>query len=212
MKEHENGARIYAINEESAVVECTWPKDGRPDIPMPYSDEIFNGSEYQFAAHLMFNGFVQEALNVVKAIRDRYNGKNRNPWDEFECGHNYIRSMAAFGMLIACSGFTFNMNENSIGFAPKIYETQQTKVFKTFWSVNEAWGAYEQNEKGFRLKILWGTLKLKNITIKDQANAKFRIKTTDMNELALTSDGNGMISFKEIIEIHEKQELIGIIQ
>ncbi len=33
-----------------------------------------------------------------------------------------------------------------------------------------------------------------------------------MNELALTSDENGMISFKEIIEIHEKQELIGIIQ
>ena len=29
------------------------------------------------------------AVKVVKAIRDRHEGRKRNPFNEPECGHNY---------------------------------------------------------------------------------------------------------------------------
>ena len=38
----------------------------------------------------------EEAVRVIRGVRDRYDGKKRNPYNEMECGNNYARSMAAF--------------------------------------------------------------------------------------------------------------------
>ena len=46
-----------------------------------------------------------EGVTVVKAVRDRHDGIRRNPWNEFECGSNYARSMASYALLNAFSGF-----------------------------------------------------------------------------------------------------------
>jgi len=61
---------------------------------------------------------VAEGLEIVAAIRDRYDGEKRNPWNEFECGSNYARSMANYALLLAMSGFEYNMAEGRIGFDP----------------------------------------------------------------------------------------------
>ena len=41
------------------------------------------------------------AAKLVKYVRDRYDGRRRNPWNEMECGSNYARSMAAWNCLLA---------------------------------------------------------------------------------------------------------------
>ena len=46
------------------------------------------GIEYQVASHLIYEGLLEEGLSVVRAVRDRYDGFRRNPWDEVECGHH----------------------------------------------------------------------------------------------------------------------------
>lgn len=141
MRDHENGARLYAVNDEAATVICTWPKGGRPTIPFPYADEVMNGFEYQFAVHCIMEGLVEEGLAVVKSIRDRYDGRGRNPWNEFECGHHYARSMAAHGLLVALAGFEFDKGAGHVGFTPVVHQDR----FKTFWSLDGAWGTYEQD-------------------------------------------------------------------
>ena len=45
------------------------------------------------------------AEQVVRDIRDRYDGKKRNPFDETECGHHYVRAMAAWSVLKAFETF-----------------------------------------------------------------------------------------------------------
>src|SRR5690606_27376078 len=42
---------------------------------------------------------------VVKAVRDRHDGRKRNPWNEAEFGHHYARSMSSWSLLTALSGF-----------------------------------------------------------------------------------------------------------
>ena len=59
-----------------------------------------HGYEYQVACHMIQEGMVAEGLEVVQAIRDRYDGFKRNPWNEIECGNNYARSMASYALLI----------------------------------------------------------------------------------------------------------------
>ncbi len=46
-------------------------------------------------------GFKEEATKVAKAVRDRHNGANRNPFNEPECGDFYARAMASWALLDA---------------------------------------------------------------------------------------------------------------
>ena len=90
------------------------------------------GFEYQAAASMILYGKIEQGLELVKAIRDRHNGENRNPWNEMECGSNYARSMASYSLLLALNGFSFDMTQNSIGFAPRICRDE----FSTLWALD----------------------------------------------------------------------------
>jgi uncharacterized protein (DUF608 family) len=156
MKNFENPCRIFALDDEKGVVNCTWPHHNAPKIPVPYSTECFYGSEYQFACQMIFEGLVTEGLDVVKNCRKRFDGKKRNPWNEFESGSNYVRSMAAYSLLIALSGFKFNHKDRMIGFDPRI----NAGKFRCFWSCGCAWGEYIQNDKSITLNLLSGELSI----------------------------------------------------
>ena len=156
--------RTYALNEESGLLICTWPRGERPGYTLDfYSDEVWTGIEYQVASHLIYEGFVKEGLTIVKGVRERYNGENRNPWDEIECGHHYARAMASYSLLLALSGFSYSAPEKRIGFSPRINK----KDFRTFFSVGSGWGFYSQkigdNKANIQLEIKYGSLSLKKL-------------------------------------------------
>jgi uncharacterized protein (DUF608 family) len=98
---HANMQRVYAVADEPGLILCSWPRGSRPHFPFVYSDEVWTGIEYQVASHLIFEGFVEEGLAIVKGIRKRHDGSRRNPYNEFECGSHYARAMASWGLLLA---------------------------------------------------------------------------------------------------------------
>ena len=71
--------RAFAGTKDKGLIICTWPKGGRPERVMLYSDEVWTGIEYQVAAHLIYEGLLEEGLALVKAARDRYDGIPRPP-------------------------------------------------------------------------------------------------------------------------------------
>jgi hypothetical protein len=117
-----------------------------------------HGYEYQAAAHMIQEGLIQEGLEVVKALRDRYDGAKRNPWNEIECGSNYARSMASYTLLLALSGFEFDMVNKYIGFAPP----SAPGSFRCFWSLDCAWGTYERHGDRIILRVEQGVLALQS--------------------------------------------------
>ncbi len=157
--DHHNVQRTYALNDEQGLLLCSWPHGGRPKLPFPYSDEVWSGIEYQVASHLIFEGFIDEGLEIVRAVRNRYDGYKRNPWDEVECGHHYARSMASWGLVLALSGYSCDMTEGCVSFSPKINRDD----FSVFWSTGSAWGVYRQwkdsetGEMKQEIKQLYGT-------------------------------------------------------
>lgn len=100
-RDHYNNMRTYATADESGTLLCSFPDGERPEIPFPYWGECFTGHEYMFATQLLDYGFKEEAVKVAKAVRERHNGKNRNPFNEPECGSYYARSMSSWAMLEA---------------------------------------------------------------------------------------------------------------
>jgi non-lysosomal glucosylceramidase len=137
---HVNCQRSYALEGEAGLLLCTWPRGGRPAFPFPYSDEVWTGIEYQVAATMIAHGLVEEGLRIVEGARARHDGAKRNPWDEPECGHHYVRAMSSWGLLLALSGFRCSVPERWMEFAPRTSPEQ----FRCLWSSGVAWGVYSQ--------------------------------------------------------------------
>ncbi|WP_051264985.1 GH116 family glycosyl-hydrolase [Nakamurella lactea] len=96
---HANDKRSYVAADERGLVNAAYPRGGRPRRPFPYWAEVWTGIEYTAAIGLARLGRQADALTIVSDIRDRYDGSRRNPFDEVECGHHYVRSMASWGLL-----------------------------------------------------------------------------------------------------------------
>ncbi len=158
---HANPQRIFALGDEGGLLLCSWPRGQRPLLPFVYSDEVWTGIEYQVAAHLIYEGYVEEGFRIVRAVRNRYDGERRNPWNEVECGNHYARALASWSLLLALSGFRYSAPQKLLGFEPRV-NLERGEKFASFWSVGEpGWGWYEQERKGSSftasLRVLHGS-------------------------------------------------------
>lgn len=158
-----NPCRIYCLNDEGGLVICAWPEGSqKPVIPAPYSQETMNGFEYSAAIHMIMTGMVDEGMECVSAVRRRYDGERRNPWNEFECGSNYARSMASYALLNAYSGFEFDMTKGMIGFNPL---RAQDGHFRCFWSLDSGWGEFVLTPDTAELFVHYGTLEVESLRL-----------------------------------------------
>lgn len=96
-----NCGRDYAFPEEPSLKMAWYPEGSMPEKPFPYYGENMTGFEYVVAANLAQRGDFATAEKVVRDVRARYDGRKRNPFDEAECGHHYVRAMAAWTVLSA---------------------------------------------------------------------------------------------------------------
>ena len=96
-----------------------------------YGDNTFDASEYQDA---IFN--------------------------EVECGNHYARSLASYGLLLANSGFEFDIPNKTIKFKTK------KKPYKTFFTTNNGFGVISIKNGEYNVDMLYGDLKDINIIIK----------------------------------------------
>ncbi len=159
MREVANVWRNYALNDEQGLLICTWPQGAKPAVPLTYATECMTGFEYQAACHMIQEGLLEEGLSVVRQVRDRYDGRKRNPWNEMECGSNYARSMASYSLLPALSGFSYDMGKGYIGFDPQI----NADDFRCFWSLGTGWGRFSRDTDGLELTVLAGELRLTSL-------------------------------------------------
>ncbi|HWQ91896.1 MAG TPA: GH116 family glycosyl hydrolase, partial [Clostridia bacterium] len=125
----------YACGAEGGLLLCSWPKGGELSLPFVYSNEVWTGIEYQVASHLMRLGSVKEGLDIVRACRDRYDGRVRNPFNEYECGHWYARAMASYALLFGLSGARYDAVEKILYVDPAIKGD-----FRCFFSTATGYG------------------------------------------------------------------------
>ncbi len=178
MRAFANPWRVFSVNDESGTIICAYPPEvQKPAIPVPYCEETMTGFEYAFAGLLAAHGKVKDALRVVKAVRDRYDGEKRNPWNEIECGSNYARSMASFALIPILSGFAFDLPHKWIGFYPRV----QTTPFKCFWSLETAWGQFELRDQSAKLWVAEGSLCLSAFGIAAKNIQQVKIDGKEVN-------------------------------
>jgi non-lysosomal glucosylceramidase len=179
---HFNHMRTFALNDESGLLMCTFPLGNRPKTPVPYFNELMTGFEYTAAVHMLYEGMIEQGLRCIKAIRSRYDGHRRNPFDEAECGHHYARAMTSWAAVLALTGFRYSGVSRIMEFA--------IKEGTFFWSTGYAWGTLSQEpaaeEIQVRLRVLSGDLWLSKLILGSECEHKI----IDFGEDFVIREGN----------------------
>lgn len=162
LSQHANAQRPgYAMGHEPGLLLCSWPRGNKPTLPFVYCDEVWTGFEYQVASHLIHEGFVDEGLTIVKALRSRYDGRTRNPWNEYECGNWYARAMSSYALMGALSGFRYSAVDRTLYFAPKL----KVRPFKSFFSTAFGYGTIFLDDRTVSIKIIEGELPIEKLIL-----------------------------------------------
>ena len=96
-------------------------------------------------------------MECIRAIRDRYDGAKRNPFNEQECGWHYARSMASWSAILALSGFQYSGVDKTMSFT--------SKPGRYFWSNGYAYGVCEVSADAVKLELLKGSLELNSLSL-----------------------------------------------
>jgi uncharacterized protein (DUF608 family) len=167
---HVNPQRpTYACGNEGGLILCSWPDGDKLSLPFPYSDEVWTGIEYQVACGLIFEGMVDEGLSIVRTLRARYDGRCRNPFDEYECGHWYARALSSYGMLQALSGARYDAVDKVLHLQPSIRGD-----FRCFLSTATGYGTVGVREGKPFLDVGSGTIEVRDIRFTPQPSARTR--------------------------------------
>lgn len=154
LTDHTNPQRpSYALGDDGGLLLCTWPRGGQITIPFIYSNEVWTGIEYQVASHLMLEGLVDEALEIVRTCRKRYDGRIRNPFNEYECGHWYARAMSSYGMIQGLTGIRYDAVTKTLFIDSKIGDN-----FESFFSGQTGYGLVGLKNGVPVVKMTEGTL------------------------------------------------------
>lgn len=160
LSDHVNPQRpSYALGNEGGLLLCSWPKGGMLSLPFVYSNEVWTGIEYQVASHLMLMGQVKEGLEIVRTCRDRYDGRIRNPFNEYECGHWYARAMASYGLLQGLTGVRFDAVDQTLYIDSKVGD------FISFISTENGFGTISLKDGKPSLQIAHGNITVKKVMV-----------------------------------------------
>jgi uncharacterized protein (DUF608 family) len=157
--------RVYCTEDDQGLLICTWPNGGRPEVVTQYSDEVWTGIEYAVAGVLLQEGEPELAMQVISAVRDRYDGSKQNPWNDIECGDHYVRAMSSWGLLEAASGYHYDAAAATVAFAPVIGAGDFRAPFVT----RDGWGTFSQTAADGTLTammtIAYGSLSLESVSL-----------------------------------------------
>jgi len=173
LREHANPQRpSFALGDEGGLLLCTWPKGGKLSLPFVYSDEVWTGIEHQVAAHLMLMGNVKEGLDILRTSRNRYDGRVRNPFDEYECGHWYARALSSYGYLQCLTGVRYDAVEKTL------FIDSKTGDFTSFIATETGFGTVNLKGSQASVNIYSGSLQVEKTIIsgKEALTAKINYK------------------------------------
>ena len=157
---HANPQRpTYAAGKDGGLLLCTWPKEGKLSLPFVYSNEVWTGIEYQVASHLMFKGEVEKGLEIVRVCRQRYDGRVRNPFNEYECGNWYARAMSSYAMIEGLTGVRYDAVDHTLFIDSKIGD------FTGFLSTETGFGNVGLKNGNPFIKVVYGKIDPRKIMV-----------------------------------------------
>ena len=156
LSDHVNPQRPgFGTGKDGGLLLCTWPRGDQPSLPFVYSNEVWTGIEYQVASHLMMHGEVEKGLEIVREVRKRYDGRVRNPFNEYECGHWYARALSSYALLQGLTGLFYDAVDKTLHINSQIGDD-----FQCFISTETGYGLGGLRNGEPFLEVIFGTIEV----------------------------------------------------
>ena len=209
--------RYYAAAGDAGLVMCSFPhgkikpKSGKESYA-GYLNECMTGFEWQVAAHMLWEGMIEQGLAIGKAIYDRYQPAKRNPYNEVECSDHYSRAMASYGAYMAACGYQYDGPEAKLAFGPRL----SPEDFRAAFTTAEGWGSFtqkvESGKQSAGLELRYGQLVLKEFSLDavEGTSATDAEVTLDGQQIESTFEKTAnkyVIKFAQPITIKSEQKL-----
>jgi hypothetical protein len=169
----------YAMGHEAGLLLCSWPRGQKPTLPFIYSDEVWTGIEYQVASHLFEHGLLDEGLAIVRAARGRYDGRARNPFNEYECGSFYARAMSSWALLGSYLGVRYSRAKRTLWFVPA-GERKHDARLQALLTTASGWGTVRRDRDGVSVRMIEGSLAVDRVVYRRGR----RVKSVDLRVVA----------------------------
>ena len=174
------------------------------DLWVDQANTCWTGVELAFASFLIYEGFYQEGLNVVKTVDDRYR-KAGLYWDHQEFGGHYFRPMSAWAIVNALLGLS--INQQAYSFAPKIPKTD----FTMFFAFSQGTAHFIRKGNTVEIKVLSGKLVCKKISVSGiniPPNAKIKL-AGGVLEANINNEGSTYIAmFPKAMSAEEGESIV----
>jgi non-lysosomal glucosylceramidase len=156
-----------SFDKEYGLRNCSWPGDGFwHEIPdSMWVDQVntcWTGVELEFAALLMYEGFFDQALQIIRCVNERYTDAGIY-FDHQEFGGHYYRPMSAWSIINASLGLS--IQRNCYRFSP----WKNDQPLKLFFAHPGGTGQYDWDPRSGSLTIrsLSGTWQVREIRLPD---------------------------------------------
>jgi uncharacterized protein (DUF608 family) len=146
----------HNFNAETGLLNATYPEGRKKHFRTHQNLQAagnWTGIEYANAALMIEMGFVEEGLNVIRSVHDRYVRSGRR-WNHVECGDHYFRAMSSWTSLLALTGLRLDVPNHTLTVEPKLGNIMAP------WFVPGAYGLLVSNVYNLSLDCRSGSLHL----------------------------------------------------
>jgi len=169
----------YNFKPDEGLINGAYPEGPRPafvgdtvypngtGIPFRVGSQMdtpWSGVEFAVASHMISEGLVEEGLEVLKAVHERYRLAGHY-WNHVEWGAHYMRPMSSWAVIVAVEGLLYDSGARVLRFAPRL----RKENFKWILSLPGCWGVVEQRVTGGGQRVLielhYGSLKLREVVV-----------------------------------------------
>ncbi len=199
-----------SFKEGFGLRNCSWPE--HPDyfpihesnLWVDQANTPWSGVELAFASFLLYEDMYDEALQVIKAVNDRYREAGLY-WNHQEFGGHYYRPMSAWGIINGLLGMS--INNGTYKFNPKIPKDNYTM----FFAFNNGTAHYIEKGQNVEIKVLTGEMQCNELILQNSGlneNATVLINDNE-TEATVEKISNGVkIVFASSINIIQGKSLV----
>ncbi len=141
--------------DNSFLRNCSWPAHPvlypihTSSLWVDQANTPWTGVELAFASFLIYEGMVNDGLNIIKGVDDRYR-KAGLYFDHQEFGGHYFRPMSAWAIMNAFLGYS--VNRGTYRFDPKINKEK----FNIFFVTPDGTAFYKKGDKSVSIEVKTG--------------------------------------------------------
>jgi hypothetical protein len=163
----------------------------------------WTGIEYASAAMMIDQGMVDQGVNVVKAVNQRYLRAGRF-FNHEECGPHYYRPMSIWATFLAASGFKVDAPRETLTIASPINTAELTSP----WVSATGLGTYIRKTPNFEMHCAAGQTAFRTLRINVPGVRAAELDGNAIQCNVRTQDALSIIEFASPVELSPGRVLI----